>query len=48
MSNNNMKKTKNNKKQDGHFKKINIKHGQDESARAVFDSRGEKDLEDLY
>lgn len=38
MSNNKMRYTKNNKKQDGHFKKKNIKHDpQAESARAVFE-----------
>lgn len=47
MSNNKMKKTQNNKKEDGKFKKINIKHGQSESARAAFDMRGEKDLDDF-
>lgn len=47
MTNNNLRKTKNNKKEDGKFKKINIKHGQAESTRAVFSSPGEKDIEDL-
>lgn len=31
-----MKKTQNNKKEDGHFKKVNKKHGPAESARDVF------------
>ncbi|MFD3157759.1 CPC_1213 family protein [Haloimpatiens sp. FM7330] len=31
-----MKKTKQNKMQDGNFKKKNIKHGHKESARSVF------------
>lgn len=47
MTNNKMKKTQNNKKEDGHFKKVNIKHDQGESARAVFNKRGEEDLDDF-
>lgn len=47
MSQNKMRKTQNNKKEDGHFKKVNIKHGQEESARAAFESLGKRDKEDL-
>lgn len=35
-SNNKLKKTQNNKKEDGHFKKVTKKHGPAESARDVF------------
>lgn len=43
---NKMKETRDNKKHNGRFKKINIKHDpQAESARAVFEKRGEKDLD---
>ena len=34
---NKMRATKNNKKEDNNFKKKNIKHGNEESARIVFD-----------
>ncbi|MCY6484804.1 CPC_1213 family protein [Clostridium aestuarii] len=44
---NKMKNTKNNQKHDGRFKKNNIKHGQAESARSVFGSRGETEIDDL-
>jgi hypothetical protein len=47
MSKNNMRKTQNNKKEDGNFKKVNIKHGQEESARAVFNPRIEEDNHNL-
>ncbi|WP_207641497.1 CPC_1213 family protein [Clostridium sp. KNHs214] len=44
---NKMKSTKNNKKEDGDFKKKNIKHGYEESARAVFGMENQiKPLED--
>lgn len=36
-----MRNTTNNKKEDGKFKKKNIKHGQQESARAVFGIEGD-------
>lgn len=46
MSNNKMKETKNNRKHDEHFKKVNIKHDPNaESARAVFDRRDKEDLD---
>lgn len=32
-----MKATKNNKKEDNNFKKKNIKHGNEESARVIFE-----------
>jgi hypothetical protein len=38
-----MSNTKHNKKKDGHFKKKNIKHGQAESARAVFGKKDENE-----
>jgi hypothetical protein len=47
MSDSKMRRTENNKKQDGHFKKVNIKHGQPESVRAVFDPIGKVDKEDI-
>jgi len=47
MSNNKLNKTHNDKKEDGKFKKVNIKHGQAESTRAVFNSRSPKNMEDL-
>jgi len=47
MTNNKLNKTHNDKKEDGKFKKINIKHGQAESTRSVFNSRDHKDIEDL-
>ncbi|MDF2503636.1 MULTISPECIES: CPC_1213 family protein [Clostridium] len=38
--NNNLANTKNNKTEDGHFKKKNIKHSpKDESARAAVDKK---------
>lgn len=46
MSDSKMHRTQNNKKEDGHFKKVNIKHGQPESVRAVFNSRGKLDKEE--
>lgn len=43
---NKIKESKNNRKHDERFKKINIKHDpQAESARAVFENRGEKELD---
>jgi hypothetical protein len=43
---NKMKDTKNNKKHNERFKKVNIKHDpQAESARAVFQRRGEEELD---
>lgn len=48
MHENKIKSTKNNKKEDGNFKKKNIKHGRKESSRSVFGSRGQKDIDDLY
>ena len=42
---NKMKKTQNNKMQDGHFKKVNIKHGQQESSRAEFSMKSDKNFE---
>lgn len=38
-----MKATKNNKKEDKNFKKKNIKHGIQESARVVFEHMEKKD-----
>ncbi|WP_102401137.1 CPC_1213 family protein [Haloimpatiens massiliensis] len=44
---NKMKNTRNNKKEDGKFKKKNIKHGHEESARAVFGMENQiKPIED--
>ena len=40
---NKMKTTQNNKKEDHNFKKKNIKHGHEESARTVADHLGKKD-----
>lgn len=40
-----LKDTKNNRKKDKRFKKVNIKHGQSESARDVFQSRENPDYE---
>lgn len=49
MSNNKIRETKNNRKHDERFKKINIKHDpQAESARAVFHKRTEVDLDDIH
>lgn len=42
MSNSKMKYTQNNKKEDGRFKKKNIKHGAAESTRKAFSSPDEK------
>lgn len=43
---NKMKSDNNNKKEDGKFKKINIKHDpQSESTRAAFERRGPKELD---
>ncbi|MEA4827500.1 CPC_1213 family protein [Clostridium sp. JNZ J1-5] len=46
MSNNKMRNTQNNKKEDGKFKKINIKHGQAESSRAAFNPNDGKDIKE--
>jgi hypothetical protein len=40
---NKIKTTKNNKKEDNHFKKKNIKHGHEESAKIVFEHMEKKD-----
>jgi hypothetical protein len=40
---NKLKATKNNKKEDNSFKKKNIKHGHEESARIVFEHMEKKD-----
>lgn len=40
---NKMRNTKQNKKQDGKFKKKNVKHGRKESARVVFDEPSPED-----
>lgn len=40
---NKMRDTKQNKKQDGKFKKKNIKHGRKESARTVFNEPNPED-----
>lgn len=40
-----LKDTKNNRKKDKKFKKVNIKHGQSESTRAVFESRENPDYD---
>ena len=43
---NKIKTTRNNKKEDGGFKKKNIKHSpKDESSRAAFGAPGEKHLD---
>ncbi len=42
---NKMKTTKNNKKEDNNFKKKNIKHGHEESAKIVFDHMEKNELE---
>lgn len=42
---NKMRATKNNKKQDNNFKKKNIKHGNQESARIEFNHMEKKELE---
>jgi len=42
---NKMAATKNNKKEDKKFKKKNIKHGHEESARIVFEHMEKKELE---
>lgn len=45
MPNNNIKRTQNNKKEDGSFKKKNIHHDpQTESTKAVFDRPKEEQL----
>lgn len=38
-----MKATKNNKKEDNNFKKKNIKHGNEESSRVIFEHMEKKD-----
>lgn len=48
MSKNKMNHTQNNKKEDGRFKKRNIKHGHPESARSAFGSPDEKDIDNLF
>ena len=40
---NKMRTTKNNKKEDNNFKKKNIKHGHEESAKTVFEHMEKKD-----
>ncbi|MCY6960210.1 CPC_1213 family protein [Clostridium brassicae] len=48
MGKNKMNNTQNNKKEDGKFKKKNIKHGHAESSRSAFGSPSEKDIDDLF